>query len=107
MKGMNIYEEAGRCLLCQDAPCTEACQHGDPARAIRAVRFDNERLAGRWIAACSDADLERAERACIHHDRPIHIKEMLRSVITDKEEEVCPDLGIDFCGLPGNHFPPQ
>lgn len=99
MKGMNIYEEAGRCLLCQDAPCTEACQHGDPARAIRAVRFDNERLAGRWIAACSDADLERAGQACIHPDQPIRIKEMFRSVITDEETKVCPDLGIDFCGL--------
>jgi Fe-S-cluster-containing hydrogenase component 2 len=25
---MNIYEEASRCLLCQDAPCTKACQTG-------------------------------------------------------------------------------
>ena len=30
MKGVNIYEEASRCLLCQDAPCTKACQHGAP-----------------------------------------------------------------------------
>ena len=35
MKGVNIYEEASRCLLCQDAPCTKACQHGDPARHPR------------------------------------------------------------------------
>ncbi len=34
---VNIYEEACRCLLCQDAPCTKACKHGDPARAIRAL----------------------------------------------------------------------
>ena len=25
MKHLNIYEEANRCLLCQDAPCTKAC----------------------------------------------------------------------------------
>lgn len=46
MKGVNIYEEASRCLLCQDAPCTKACQHGDPARAIRAIRSG---LSGRAV----------------------------------------------------------
>ncbi len=60
MKLFNIYEEASRCLLCEDAPCTAACEHGDPARAIRAIRFDNCNLAYQWIADCTDADLERA-----------------------------------------------
>ena len=55
---MHIKEEAARCLLCNDAPCSKACKHGDPARAIRAIRFDNEQLAGRWIAACTDEELE-------------------------------------------------
>ena len=32
MKQMNIYEEANRCLLCLDAPCTKVCKTGDPAR---------------------------------------------------------------------------
>ena len=65
---MNIYEEAKRCLLCEDAPCTKACGKGDPARAIRAIRFDNTKNAMRWIKDCSDEDLERAESACIHYD---------------------------------------
>ena len=39
---MKLQEEAARCLLCQDAPCTKACGKGDPARAVRAVRFDND-----------------------------------------------------------------
>ena len=39
---IHIYEEAARCLLCEDAPCTKACKTGDVARAIRAIRFDNE-----------------------------------------------------------------
>lgn len=38
---INIYEEAARCLLCADAPCSKACKNGDPARAIRAVRPSN------------------------------------------------------------------
>ena len=60
---VNIYEEANRCLLCQDAPCTKACKTGDPARAIRAIRFDNHKPAQHWVKDCSDGDLERAEQA--------------------------------------------
>jgi len=99
MKQINIYEEAGRCLLCQEAPCTAACEHGDPARAIRAIRFDNHKLANLWIADCTDADLERAEQACIHYNWPIRIKEMLRAVSPDDVKGDYPSLDIDFCGL--------
>ena len=99
-KRINIYEEASRCLLCQDAPCTKACQTGDPARAIRAIRFDNHKPALRWVKDCSDADLERAEQACIHYNWPIRIKEMLRSVHPDDvDDSHYPDLTIDFCGI--------
>ena len=42
---IHIHEEAARCLLCADAPCTKVCTNGDPARAIRAILFDNEALA--------------------------------------------------------------
>jgi xanthine phosphoribosyltransferase len=66
VRKVNIYEEANRCLLCQDAPCTKACKTGDPARAVRAIRFDNHKPALRWVKDCSDGDLERAEQACIH-----------------------------------------
>ena len=45
---MHIQEEAARCLFCQDAPCTKACAKGDPARAVRAIRFDNEALAAQF-----------------------------------------------------------
>ena len=97
---LNIYEEASRCLLCQDAPCTKACKTGDPARAIRAVRFDNHKPALRWVKDCSDADLERAEKACIHYNWPIRIKEMLRSIHPDDvDDSHYPDLTIDFCGI--------
>ena len=76
-KRLHIEEEAARCLLCADAPCSKACKTGDPARAIRAIRFGNGKLAGRWVAECSDEDLEAAERACIHYDRPIRMREMV------------------------------
>ena len=97
---LNIYEEANRCLLCQEAPCTKACKTGDPARAIRAIRFDNHKPALRWVKDCSDDDLERAEQACIHYNWPIRIKEMLRSISQDDVDgSLRPSLAIDFCGI--------
>ena len=98
---INIYEEASRCLLCQDAPCTKACKTGDPARAIRAIRFDNHKPAMRWVKDCSDGDLERAEKACIHYNWPIRIKEVVQSIHKDDvDDSHYPDLHITFCGIP-------
>ena len=97
---MNIYEEASRCMLCQDAPCTKACKTGDPARAIRAIRFDNHKPALCWVKDCSDADLERAEQACIHYNGPLRIKEMLRSISEDDvDDSHYPAIDITFCGI--------
>jgi len=50
---MHKNEEAARCLLCNDAPCTKACGKGDVARAIRAIRFDNAKNAWRFILEMS------------------------------------------------------
>jgi dihydropyrimidine dehydrogenase (NAD+) subunit PreA len=97
---ISIYEEASRCLLCEDAPCTKACAAGDPARAIRAIRFDNHKPALRWVKDCTDDDLEHAEQACIHYNWPIRIKEMFRSIHSDDvDSSHYPDLTIDFCGI--------
>ena len=98
---LNIYEEASRCLLCEDAPCTRACGTGDPARAIRAIRFDNHKPALRWVKDCTAADLERAEKACIHYNGPVRIKEMLSNIHPDDvDDSHYPDLDITFCGIP-------
>lgn len=101
---IHIKEEATRCLFCEDAPCTKACQTGDTARAIRAIRFDNGNNAWRWVASCNDADLERAEQACIHYDRPIRIRELCKSLAADVsiQKEVSTEdvsLDIEFCGI--------
>ena len=100
VRKVNVYEEASRCLLCQDAPCTKACKTGDPARAIRAIRFDNHKPAMQWVKDCTDGDLERAEQACIHHNWPIRIKAVVHSISKDDvDASQYPDLNIDFCGI--------
>lgn len=43
-------EEAARCLLCYDAPCSEACPAGtDPGKFIRSIRFRNFKGAAETI----------------------------------------------------------
>ena len=97
---LHIHEEAARCLLCEDAPCTKACEHGDPARAIRAIRFDNAKNAWRWVEGCEDSDLERAEKACIHYDQPIRIGELLTPLKSNEAPSGAEaSLGITFCGI--------
>ena len=98
---IHIQEEASRCLLCNDAPCTKACKKGDPARAIRAIRFDNAKNVWRWINGCGEEDLELAEKACIHYDQPIRIKELIGAVKCGETatDEALPSLAIDFCGI--------
>ena len=98
---INIYEEAARCLLCADAPCSKACKNGDPARALRAARFSTAALAGQGTAGGTDAELEQAEAACIHPDSPVRIKELLRSADcggTTVSGDL-PSLAVTFCGI--------
>ena len=48
---------------------------------LRAVRFGNASVARQWVAQCDDSELEAAERACIHYDRPIRIREIVKQLI--------------------------
>ena len=98
---MYIQEEAARCLLCAEAPCSKACRGGDPARAVRAVRFDNQELAGRWVKDCTPEDLDAAEKACIHYDRPIRLRELAEQLpqLPQPADQKLPGLEIEFCGI--------
>ena len=101
---IHIHEEAARCLLCADAPCSKACKNSDPARAIRAVRFGNEAIARQWVAQADEAELQAAESACIHYDRPVRIREIV-AALPETPDQVGgdggdrPPLAIDFCGI--------
>lgn len=46
----SAMKEADRCLLCQDAPCSEGCPAGtDPGKFIRQIKFENFKGAARTI----------------------------------------------------------
>ena len=52
-QGYNLrtaMEEASRCLLCHDAPCSKSCPaKTDPAKFIRSLRFRNIKGAAETI----------------------------------------------------------
>jgi len=101
-KALNLHEEASRCLLCVDAPCSKVCKNGDPARAIRAIRFGNHKWTAPWTSSLTDAELQAAEEACIHYDRPIRIRELLQAAPSAPAPaaSALPSLAIEFCGIP-------
>lgn len=94
-----VMEEAARCLLCHDAPCSKACPAGtDPAKFIRSVRFKNFKGAAETVrinnvlgAIC--ARVCPTERYCqlgcsrSGIDKPIDIGRIQRFV-TDFEDSV-------------------
>ncbi len=97
---MNMREESARCMLCAEPKCTKACPHGfDPARAVRAVRFENAECAGQYLdsAICKDCGGE-CEKACIHYDFPVRIRK-IADRLPESEYTDEPDLSIDFMGV--------
>jgi dihydropyrimidine dehydrogenase (NAD+) subunit PreA len=96
---LRTRNEAERCLLCADAPCTAACPAGqNPARMLQAVRFDRESGAGTYVSAgqCEGCSAP-CEQACIHFDTPIRIREVASLLPEPVKGEA--DLSIDFCGV--------
>ncbi len=110
LNSITVVEEAARCLLCHEAPCTAACPSGeDPARMIRALRFDNIKGAALRGSSCecisketADADMSESEAACIRTDSPVKIGAIKRYISDNiKAPEALPeaDLSIEFCGV--------
>ncbi|MCQ2310555.1 MAG: NAD-dependent dihydropyrimidine dehydrogenase subunit PreA [Paludibacteraceae bacterium] len=103
---INLIQEAQRCLLCVQSPCNSACPNNlHPARGLRALRFDDAENAGRWLTSeCAGCDAP-CEKACIHTDFPIRIKELAKQVTAATQEKPLldeaqlPSLEIDFCGV--------
>lgn len=96
-------EEAARCLLCTDAPCSQGCPAGtDPGKFIRSIRFrnvkgaaetirENNVLGGSCARVCPYDRL--CEEACSRCgiDRPIEIGKLQRFAV---EQEKAFDMHI-------------
>ena len=94
-----VIEEAARCLLCHDAPCSNGCPAGtDPGKFIRSIRFrnfkgavetvrENNILGGACARVCPYDRL--CEEACSRTgiDKPIQIGKIQR-YITDYEKAI-------------------
>ena len=100
-------EEAERCLLCPEGPCTAACPHGlYPAGLLRSVRFQNiAGAAGRLPAEdlCAGCPAP-CEGACLRPDGPVRIRRLCTALHKEKEgmealggDSV--DLSSTFCGV--------
>ena len=90
-------EEAARCLLCHDAPCSKGCPAGtDPAKFVRSIRFRNvkgaaETIRSNNVLGGSCARVCRYDRLCEEAcsrcgiDRPIEIGKLQRYAIEQEE----------------------
>ena len=90
-------EEASRCLLCEDAPCSKGCPAGtDPAKFIRSLRFknikgaaetirENNPLGGScaWVCPYDRMCEEECSRCGI--DRPIQIGKIQRYLVEEEQ----------------------
>ena len=98
-----VMEEASRCLLCHDAPCSLSCPAGtDPAKFIRSVRFKNFKGAAETVrvnnilgSICARVcPTERyCQQGCSRSgiDKPIDIGRIQRFV-TDFEDSLKMDI---------------
>ena len=97
------------CTLCHDAPCSAACPGLDPAKVLRSIWFDNEKVAALRLQEdnpCAGCPAP-CEGKCLHAGK-VPVKELMMRLY----DEVKPDvsgkgysksdsiLRTDICGIP-------
>lgn len=95
--------ELHRCLLCHAAPCTMACPKMDPARLLRAIRFENADGAAQLL---SENDCTGCNGPCLQAcPAGVHIPQLMDCLRQDAEQmEEAPryaevDLSCEMCGI--------
>lgn len=105
-KETSLLEEASGCLLCNEAPCTNACPHQlEIDKIIRCFRFDNKAGAINRLplnSPCQSCTDTPCVTACLKGKvgTPVPIPDMFEKLSTYEKttmKEV--DLSIDFCGV--------
>ncbi|HAB93696.1 MAG TPA: NAD-dependent dihydropyrimidine dehydrogenase subunit PreA [Lachnospiraceae bacterium] len=100
------------CVLCYDAPCSKACEKVDPAKLLRSIWFDNEKVAAAQLTAeaagtnpCAGCPAP-CEDFCV---KPHQVA--VKNIMTRLYEEVRPELEVEapaeeeklrteLCGVP-------
>ena len=96
------------CALCEDAPCSAACEFMDPGNELRSIWFDNEDVAalklpeGNPCAGCNAP----CEKACVRAGK-VPVKQIMTRLydeVREKAEIAIPEdkerLKCDLCGIP-------
>lgn len=97
--------EISKCLLCYDAVCIKACPSFDPARVLRALRFDNEAGTAGMLPkedVCGTCD-GACQAVC---PAKVPIRDLMGRLYQEKKDEKVSldlesvDLSCEICGVP-------
>lgn len=99
-------EDAAGCLLCHDAPCSNACPKGiEVAAIIRSLRFENKAGAVNKLPQplpCEACDGKLCKEACLKSkiNESVAIDEIMKAISLESKVELKNvDLSIEFCGI--------
>lgn len=105
-KDISLFEDAGGCFLCNEAPCTKVCPHGIPVdKIIGSLRFENRTGAANRIPEelpCISCKSKDCKKVCLKRklNRSVPIDEiMIKAASYKKVKQKEVDLSIDFCGV--------
>lgn len=104
---IRLKNEASRCLLCHEAPCSKACKNDIRiSDVIRSVRFENysgaKRKAFRAGSSCLQCEAPCTKSCNLGKiDHPVDIPGILADLheLAVAIPERKADLSIDFCGV--------
>lgn len=104
----SLRKQTIHCILCNDAPCTNACKKIDVANILRSLRFQNINGAIYHTPQeieCATCD-KRCEVSCLKHDL-VPISKIIQSLNKEKQKQEDSkitssnvSLKTDICGVP-------